>query len=121
MHIYQLPGATIEVHCDIVNNSTTDCIPRVTLFQKQIYLFAERHKACQVEKSLPIVGECVTKESNSYQKLTLTIPTDVDLSIITELIVVKYFIHVTLDIPHALDIHVDLPIVVTTVSAPEFR
>ena len=62
----------------------------------------------------PVVGARVESQSNSEQTLSIDLPEEVSLSIKTELIAVKYFIHVTLDIPHAFDIHVNLPFVVTT-------
>lgn len=49
----------------------------------------------------------------------IPIPKDIPLTIKSELISVKYLIHVTLDIPHATDVHVNLPIAVTTQSVLE--
>ena len=111
------PGDHIVVHCNVFNDSSVECKPRATLFQNQIYLFADTHKAYQVPITEPVVGESVAKEDRSLQTLPIPIPNDTPLSIKTELIVVKYFIHVTLDIPHAFDLHVNLPILVATQSA----
>ena len=113
------PGDHIVVHCNVFNDSSVECKPRATLFQNQIYLFADTHKAYQVPITEPVVGDSVAKENTSLQILTIPIPNETPLSIKTELIVVKYFIHVTLDIPHAFDIYANLPMVLTTESVTD--
>ena len=115
------PGDHIVVHCNVFNDSSVECKPRATLFQNQIYLFADTHKAYQVPITEPVVGDSVAKakENTSLQILTIPIPNETPLSIKTELIVVKYLIHVMLDIPHAFDIHANLPMVLTTESVTD--
>ena len=107
-------GETIEIQCDVFNDSSTETTPRATLYQTQVYLFGERHKAFQIPFSDPVVGQPVPKNTNAMEFMKITLPKPTSLSIKSELISVKYLIHVTLDIPHAFDIHVNLPFVVTT-------
>lgn len=45
--------------------------------------------------------------------LQLVVPEDAALTMKCPIISVKYFIHVTLDIPYTIDLHLDLPIVIT--------
>jgi hypothetical protein len=66
-----------------------------------------------------IEGKPVPKDTNSVDILPIPIPEDVPLTIKSDIIVVKYFIHVTLDIPFAVDIHANLPFIVTTKKALE--
>ena len=77
----------------------------------------ERHKASQLPLLEAVVGQSVEKQSNSEQVLNVPLPETACLTIKSEVISVKYFLHVTLDIPHAFDVHVNLPFVVTTLSA----
>ena len=53
------------------------------------------------------------------EQLLLTIPEQCPLTIKNELMVVKYFVHVTLDIPMELDLHINIPVIVTTRRALE--
>lgn len=102
---------------DVANESSVEATPRATLYQTIVYLFGERHKASQTAITEAIVGQKVDKHSNGKEVLAITIPHDIPLTIKTELISIKYHIHVTLDIPHAFDIHANVPIVVTTRQA----
>ena len=49
----------------------------------------------------------------------MEVPADAPISIKNELIVFKYYIHITLDIPLELDLHINLPIIITTKRALE--
>ena len=51
--------------------------------------------------------------------IAVKIPVNIPLSIKSDLITLKYFVHVTLDIPFATDIHVNLPVIVTSRAALE--
>ena len=113
----QLLGEVIELYCCVVNDSSVECRPRALLYQSQIYMCGRQHRAWQMTITEPIFGTTIAKHSDDEQLLSVRIPSHVSLSIKSELISVKYFIHVTLDIPHAFDIHVNLPFVVTTQSA----
>ena len=107
------PGESIELIIDIQNESSVEATPRATLYQTQVYMCGQRHRASNVALTSPVVG----KHSNNEQIIGIPIPKDVSLSIKSDLISIKYFIHVTLDIPHAFDIHANLPFVVTNRSA----
>ena len=101
----------------MINESSVEATPRATLYQTKVYLFGERHKAYQKAIAEPVMGQKVDKHSNGNEVLAIAIPEDIPLSIKSELIAVKYSIHVTLDIPHSCDLHVNLPIIVSTRSA----
>ena len=105
------------MQCDVFNESSVECTPRATLYQTQVYMRGDVQKASQLAISEAVVGEKAEKHKNVGQILAIPIPQDIFLSIKSEIIAVKYFIHVTLDIPHAFDIHLNLPFVVTTESA----
>ena len=51
--------------------------------------------------------------TENIDSISILISEDIPLSIKCPIITVKYFIHVTLDIPHSIDLHLNLPIVVT--------
>ena len=112
-----ISGESIVLHIDVDNKSSIEATPRARLYQTVVYLFGERHTASQFAVTDEVVGQKVDKHSNEREVLAIPIPQDTPLTIKTELIVVKYFIHVTLDIPHAFDLHVNLPILVATQSA----
>jgi len=109
-----VPGENLELNCNIENNSSVNVTPRATINKKEIYLCGTRHKC--VGKHLtdePVFGQKVEKHSNTNQRISLKIPDDIPLSMKSELITVKYIIHVTLDIPHAIDVHLNIPIIIT--------
>ena len=96
--------------------SSVECTPRATLYQTQVFMCADRQKASQIAIKDAVVGEKVDANIYDKQILNIQIPEETSLTIKSEIIVVKHFIHVTLNIPHAFDIHVNLPFVVTTES-----
>ncbi|XP_054157138.1 arrestin domain-containing protein 3-like [Oppia nitens] len=112
-----LSGELVEVHVTVDNKSSVDVTPRATLYQTQVYMCGERHKGLEVPLTNPLVGTLVSAESSNDEIIYLRMPAEASLSIKSPIITIKYFIHVTLDIPHAIDLHVNLPIIVTTGSA----
>ena len=64
-----------------------------------------------------IVGKTVHKKTNLTETIFIPLPEDLSLSIKSGIIIIKYFIHVTLDIPLAIDLNVNVPIVVVNKSA----
>ena len=60
-----------------------------------------------------MVGKLVAQDTAQNETLHITIPEGVSLTIKSGIVNIKYFIHVTLDIPHAIDIHLNLPIILT--------
>ena len=114
-------GETIVLHCDVANDSSVETTPRATLYQMRIFLFGERHTGSQQAITEHIVGKKIDKHSRASEILAIPVPNDIPLSIKTDLISVKYFLHVTLDIPHAIDLHVNLPILITTKSALDIQ
>ncbi|CAG2114742.1 unnamed protein product [Medioppia subpectinata] len=110
-------GEVIEVQCSVENQSSVDVVPRVTLYQTQIYMCGERHKSLEVALTEPIVGHKVKSETDGAEIISVPIPQEASLSIKSPIISIKYFVHITLDIPHAIDLHINLPIIVTNKSA----
>ena len=117
MLILSKSGETIGLVCQVTNESSVSATPRALLLQIQIYMCGETHRGFQSILTEPVVGKPVASESTETQVLSIAIPSDVILSVKTDTISLKYTVHVTLDIPHAFDIHVNLPFVVTTDAA----
>jgi len=73
----------------------------------------ERHKTIETSLTEPVIGSTVEAGVTTENVISLIIPEDIPLSIKCPIITVKYFIHVTLDIPLTIDLHLNLPIVIT--------
>jgi len=111
------PGETIELHITVENDSSATVKPRATLYQQQIYMCGERHKGEKVTLSDRVFGKDVESKTDFTETLFVPIPEDASLTIKSQLISIKFFIHVTLDIPHAHDIDVNVPFVMVPKSA----
>lgn len=80
----------------------------------------ERHKTVENSLTEAVEGEEVLSHTIVEDvALSVAIPVNIPLSIKSELLTLKYFVHVTLDIPFATDIHVNLPVIVTSRVALE--
>ena len=109
------PGESISVHISVDNKSSAKLVPRISLHQIQIYMCGSRHKTIETTLSNdPIIGTEIEPHSEAVEVLHVKIPSDESLSIKSSVITVKYFVHVTLDIPHSFDLHINLPIVLTS-------
>lgn len=109
------PGEKITVHLGIDNRTNTKVTPRLNLYQVQIYMSGVRHKTIEsILTEEPVVGPEIEPHKEEEALLVVKIPSDEALSIKSSVITVKYFVHVTLGIPHSFDLHVNLPIVVTS-------
>ncbi len=102
----------MEVRCQVTNHSTVNVTPRISLTQILIYMAEKRHGTLEV-RSEPVIGKQVNAGQTEEQTLSIEIPTNACLTIKSRLISVKYYIHVTLDIPRERDIHLNLPIIIT--------
>ena len=107
----------MELHVTVDNESTVEVTPRASLHQTQVYMCGEQHKGIETTLSQLIVGKTVHKKTNFSETLFIPLPEDLSLSIKSGIIIIKSFIHVTLDIPHGNDLHVNVPIVVVNKSA----
>ncbi len=114
---YISKGESLEVQCTVENKSSVSVTPRATLYQTQIFMTGERHKTVETSLTEPSIGTTVEAGVTNEDIISVLIPEDVSLSIKCPIITVKYFIHVTLDIPHAIDLHLNLPIVITNRQA----
>ncbi|XP_046913991.1 arrestin domain-containing protein 3 isoform X4 [Dermatophagoides farinae] len=113
-------GEDLIVDYVIDNCSTATVKPRVTLFQTQIYMTGERHKTVESSLTEAVEGDEIGAHTLVDDgNLTVAIPVDIPLSIKSEYITLKYFLHLTLDIPLAIDIHINLPLTITTRAAME--
>jgi len=109
------PGETIAVHVSVDNKTSTKLIPRVSLHQTQIYMCGARHKTIETTLSNdPIQGTEIEPHSEAVEVLHVKVPADESLTIKSSVITVKYFVHFTLDIPHSFDLHINLPIILTS-------
>ena len=108
-------GETITVHVAVDNDTSAKVKPSILLQQVQIYMCHSRHKTIESTMSdEPIVGREIEPHSYMEEMIGVKIPSDESLTIKSTVITVKYYVHVTLDIPHSLDLHVILPVVVTS-------
>lgn len=81
----------------IDNSSSANVRPRVTFFQTQIYMTGERHKTVESSLSEAIEGEEVSRGTLVEDGvISLPIPVNIPLSIKSEYISCKYFVHCTL-------------------------
>ena len=117
LNISSITGETIEVNCYVANKSTVEVTPRATLYQTRVYQCGEYHKAVDRVLTEHIIGNKMASNANNTDIIHVPIPKTASLSIKSDVISVKYVVHVTLDIPHAVDLDIDLPIIVTTQSA----
>lgn len=94
--------------------------PRVSFFQTQIFMTGERHKTVENSLTEAVEGnEIMAHSIVDDGSISLPIPINIPLSIKSEFITLKYFIHLTLDIPFAIDIHINLPVIITSRMAIE--
>lgn len=80
----------------------------------------ERHKTVENSLTEAVEGdEILSHTVVDNGTILVKIPLNIPLSIKSDLITLKYFLHVTLDIPLATDIHINLPLIVTSQMALE--
>ena len=109
------PGETITVHVAVDNKTSTRVTPRILLHQVQVCMCDSRHKTVEYTMPVqPIVGKQVEPHTEVEELLDLKISSGESLTIRSSVIIVKYFVEVTLDIPHSFDLHVNLPVVLTS-------
>ena len=109
------PGETITVHVAVDNKTTVKVTPRVSLHQVNIYMCGSRHKTIEsVMSDEPIVGKEVQPHTEVEKLIEVKIPLEDLLSIQSSVIKVKYYVHVTLAIPHSFDLHLNIQVVVTS-------
>lgn len=114
------PGDTIAVHISVDNKTSAKLVPRVSLHQTQIYMCGSRHKTIETTLSNdPILGSEIQPQAEAVEVLHVKVPSDESLTIKSSVITVKYFVHVTLDIPHSFDLHINLPVVLTSARVLE--
>lgn len=78
----------------------------------------ERHKTVENSLTEAVEGDEVAEHTIVEDGfIVVQIPVNIPLSIKSDLITLKYFVHVTLDIPMATDIHINLPVIVTSRAA----
>ena len=107
------PGEKIRLDLVTVNESGSTVTPRATLYCTKVFMAKNRHHSIE-QHFEAIKGKDVVRGQPGFDQLFLEIPSSTPLTIKNELIVFKYFIHITLDIPLELDLHINLPIIVTT-------
>lgn len=101
----------------INNTSTLKVQPRAALYQTQIFMSGDRHRTLEIVLVDPINGSEVDPTEVIEDIIEIPIPTRAQLTMKSTIITIKYFVHVTLDIPHNIDLHINLPIVITNKSS----
>ncbi|XP_054157139.1 arrestin domain-containing protein 3-like [Oppia nitens] len=112
-HKGHVPGQTVELICQIDNKSTARVTPRATLYRTEIYMTGEKHKTVETILTDPFQGTEVEPGETIDSVINIPIPDDLPMSLKCPNITIKYFIHCTLDIPHTIDLHLNLPIILT--------
>jgi len=110
------PGQSIQVTLDVTNNSSARLTPRLSLNQTQVYKHGNSHRSVETSfNDEPIVGAIVEPVSEVEEMIQIKVPDDQSLTITSaESISVEYYIHITLEIPHAFNLHLNLPLVITS-------
>lgn len=111
-----IPGEVIPVEVLIVNDANVSVEPRVTLHQQQLFVCNQVHRtleSCLTPEPYSTT-EAVPPNSSATALIKVPLATNLVVSLSSPLITVKYFVHVSLDLPHAMDLVVNVPFIVTT-------
>ena len=101
----------IELH--IINQSPHKVSSIATLYQVQCF-FCQNRQHLVEHHFEEISGSTVLKGRDTRETIQLTIPDACIVSFKTPIIMVSYFIHLTLHITKSVDLHLNLPIIITT-------
>lgn len=110
-------GETIKLKTVINNATTLKVQPRATLYQTQIFMSGDRHRTLELVLGDSQYGNEVDPNDVVDDMIEIPVPARAQLTMKSSIITVKYFVHVTLDIPHNIDLHINLPIVLTNKCA----
>jgi len=106
------PDETVNVYINVDNQTNIHVTPRVSLHQVQTYTSDTHQKTVEADLSKePVVGAEIAAHTKVEGFISIKLPDNELLSIKTDLIKVKYFLRVTLDIPQSPDLHINLPVV----------
>lgn len=111
-----VPGEVIPVEVLIANDANVPVEPRVTLHQQQLFTCNQVHRtleSCLTPEPYSTT-EAVPPNSSATALIKVPLATNLVVSLSSPLITVKYFVHVSLDLPHAMDLVVNVPFIVTT-------
>ncbi|CAG2100441.1 unnamed protein product [Medioppia subpectinata] len=106
------PGELISVNCNIANKSAARISPRATLKQTQTFTAKGKHKIKET-KYVRVEALPVEPGLTNVETLQVPIPANIQLSTDCPIISVTYDLHLTAEIPSALNLHVDLPVIIT--------
>lgn len=110
-----LPGEVIPVEVLTVNDSNIAVQPRVSLYQTQSFACNEVIRTLETcLTSEPFTELPVPPNQSATQIIKVPLATNLVVSLRSGLISVDYACHLSLDIPHAMDLNIHLPFVVTT-------
>ena len=114
-----VPGEVITIELTTVNEATIAVQPRVMLFQTQ--MFTQNQMQRTLETSLsdePYTVPVVPPQHSITQIIQVPLSPNLVVSLYSALITVKYFVHISIDIPqHIVELNMNLPFVVTTERA----
>lgn len=111
-----IPGEVVPVEVLIVNDANVPVEPRVTLYQQQLFACNQVHRtleSCLTSEPYSTT-EAVPPNSSATALIKVPLATNLVVSLRSPLITVKYFVRVCLDLPHAMDLVVNVPFIVTT-------
>ena len=107
----------IKLKTNINNMTTLKVQPRATLYQTQIYSTNNGHRTMELPLGESHHGHEVDSNDVSQDMIEIPVPSTAPFTMKSTVVTVKYFVHVTLDIPHNIDLHMNLPVVVTNKCA----
>lgn len=111
---------SIPVKVTLENNTNIDLCPRVTLYQTQAFIHNQQHRSIETcLNEVGATGELVEAGQSLAQIITIPLPTNLVVSLRSALILVRYSLHIALDVPNMHELYVSLPFVVTTKRALE--
>ncbi|KAG8012097.1 Arrestin domain-containing protein 3 [Nibea albiflora] len=105
-------GEGIKVVASILNRSSRDIKPKYCLYMKQSF-FSKKKRKLYTKDVLKEVGDAIPPSASPTVTRILTIPPDMEPSILNcEIVRLEYRLRVYLDIKYALDPEIKFPIVI---------
>ncbi|KAJ6223307.1 hypothetical protein RDWZM_001852 [Blomia tropicalis] len=109
-----VPGETIKVQMDMINESNISIQPRISMYQTQAFTYNQVVRTMESSLIDPCMAEQLESGQNGTQTVTIPVPTTCSISLKSPLITVRYFVHISMDIPQSIDLTINLPFIVTT-------
>lgn len=107
----------MPIELQIINNSTHKVYSNISLHQTKCFSVCKNKQHIIEHHFETITGSTVLKDQSIKETINLRIPEDCIISFKTPIIMVSYFIHLTLNITKQLitkDLQLNIPITITT-------